>query len=399
MNQIEKLYSISLKKERIILGLMSGTSLDGLDLALCKFSGSGLETKVELLNFATVNYQSSFKEEIKQIFSKEQVDLELLCLLNEKIGLSHADIINQTLENWGVNNLDVDLIASHGQTIYHAPKIKHQKSNYPDGTLQIGDGDHIAVNTGIVTISDFRQKNIAAGGEGAPLAVYGDYLLFAHPEKNRILLNIGGISNFTWLPATSKNQKIFSTDTGPGNTLIDQFMKAEFDLYYDEDAKHAKKGKIDIFLLNELLDCYFFKKEIPKSTGPEIFNLDYLTNAIDASKSKGISNYDILATLCELTAKSISDEILAVTNVEGRENLEILVSGGGIHNPLIIERLKYYIPFSEFEDTSAQGILPDAKEAVLFALLANETISGQACSLNANDKTPAVCMGKISLPS
>lgn len=399
MNNIEKLHSISLKKERIILGLMSGTSLDGLDLALCKFSGNGLETKVDVLNFTTVVYQSSFKEEIKQIFSKQEVDLELLCLLNEKIGLTHAEIINQTLKDWGINNDEVDLIASHGQTIYHAPKIKHQNEAYPDGTLQIGDGDHIAVKTGIITISDFRQKHIAAGGEGAPLAVYGDYFMFSHPDINRILLNIGGIANFTWLPASKSNKGIYSTDTGPGNTLIDQFMQAKFNLYFDEDAKLAKKGKVNTKLLNTLLKNFFFKEAVPKSTGPELFNMHYLENAITETNITEIPDSDVLATLCELTALSISKEILLASKAEGTDSLEIIISGGGIHNPLIIERLKYYIPSVEFKNTSALGILPDAKEAVLFALLANETISGKPSIIkNASYKTPVLCMGKISLP-
>lgn len=398
MNNIEKLYNISQKKERIILGLMSGTSLDGLDLALCKFYGSNTDTKVEVLKFITVDYQSSFKEDIKQVFSKEKVDLELLCLLNEKIGLTHAEIINKTLRNWGVNNNDVDLIASHGQTIYHAPKIKHQKKNYPDGTLQIGDGDHIAVKTGIITISDFRQKHIAAGGEGAPLAVYGDYILFSHPDKNRILLNIGGISNFTWLPSTNSNNKIFSTDTGPGNTLSDQFMQAKFGLYYDKDAEHSKQGRVSERLLNELLSHSFFKDEVPKSTGPEIFNLIFLEEAIDKSKSKNLTPYDILATLCEFTAKSVSKEILKVLSQVENKNTEIFISGGGLHNPLLMERLQACIPFIEFKNTAELGVLPDAKEAVLFALLANETISGGQNKIHSSHKTPVICMGKISLP-
>jgi len=295
----------------MILGLMSGTSLDGLDLALCRFSGNGIETKAEVLKFTTVSYAPEFKEEVKQVFSKQQVNLELLCLLNEKIGLTHARLINQTLADWNISNDEVDLVASHGQTIYHAPKIKHQDPAYPDGTLQIGDGDHIAVKTGIITISDFRQKHIAAGGEGAPLAVYGDYFLFADPEIDRILLNIGGIANFTWLPATKSGKEIFSTDTGPGNTLIDQFMQARFDLYFDEDAKHARKGKVNTALLNALLKNPFFKEAIPKSTGPELFNLAYVEEALSDSQSHSLSDNDILATLCELTAVTIVKEILS----------------------------------------------------------------------------------------
>src|SRR5690606_28633791 len=204
MNNIENIFKISKKEERLIIGLMYGTSLDGLDIALCKFCGSGLSTRVTLLQFETVPYPNVFKEEIKKIFSKKMVDLELLCLMNEKIGLVHAEYINQTLKKWEITNLQIDAIASHGQTIFHSPFIKHQNPDYPNGTLQIGDGDHIAVKTGIITLSDFRQKNIAAGAEGAPLAVYGDYLLFGKADRDTILLNIGGIANITYLPKTGK---------------------------------------------------------------------------------------------------------------------------------------------------------------------------------------------------
>ena len=183
---LEKLYAISKKPIRKIIGLMSGTSLDGLDIALCSFEGSGLQTKIELQQFETIPFDEDFKNEIKSVFSKKNVDLEKLCLLNPWIALRHAGMVNACLQKWNIKNDDVDLIASHGQTIYHAPKTLHQQDKFDNATLQIGDGDHIAVATGIITISDFRQKHIAAGGEGAPLAVYGDYLIFGKPGEDRI---------------------------------------------------------------------------------------------------------------------------------------------------------------------------------------------------------------------
>ena len=167
---IQQLYTIALKEERTIIGLMSGTSLDGLDIALCKFNGSGLSTKIILTHFETIPYNNQFKEAVKSIFSKRQVDLEKVCLLNEWIAEQHAAMINNFLSQNNIANNTIDLIASHGQSIYHAPKFLHQQSIYGNGTLQIGDGDNLAVKTDIITVSDFRQKHIAAGGEGAPLA-------------------------------------------------------------------------------------------------------------------------------------------------------------------------------------------------------------------------------------
>lgn len=389
MNNIEKLYKIAQKKERLIIGLMSGTSLDGLDIALCKFSGSGLSTRVTLLQFETVPYPNVFKEEIKKIFSKKMVDLELLCLMNEKIGLVHAEYINQTLKKWEIRNLQIDAIASHGQTIFHSPFIKHQNPEYPNGTFQIGDGDHIAVKTGIITLSDFRQKNIAAGAEGAPLAVYGDYLLFNTAEKNTILLNIGGIANITYLPKTGK---VFSSDLGPGNTLIDQFMQREFGLYFDKDAEHAKKGTVDKSLLTALMQNSFFEAKLPKSTGPELFNLEYLDSCIAKTNAK-ISSFDILATLCEFTSTGISQ---ALKNVD--TGFDLIVSGGGIHNPLIMDRLKHHLPLANFKNIEEFGISADAKEAILFALLANETLAGETVDFKTKT-VPNICMGKICFPN
>jgi anhydro-N-acetylmuramic acid kinase len=250
---------------------MSGTSLDGLDVALCSFKASGTKTKIKLLQFETVAFSTEIKNEIKSVFSKKQVDLEKLTLLNPWIALQHATIINLLLKKWKITHEDVDLIASHGQTIYHAPQSLHQQMKFGNATLQIGDGDHLAVATGIITISDFRQKHIAAGGEGAPLSVYGDYLIFGKPGEDRILLNIGGIANFTYLPADMNVAKIFSTDTGPGNTMMDAYIQLHFiGKFFDENAAIALQGKINEDLLRALKEHPFFNQSFPKTTGPEL---------------------------------------------------------------------------------------------------------------------------------
>ena len=191
-SNLQNLFKAAQKKERLGVGLMSGTSLDGLDIALCRFKGNGLSTVFELLEFKTVDYTDDLKHDIRQIFSRKMVDLEKLCILNDYIGDFHGNLVNGALKGWAVDKKTVDYIASHGQTIYHAPKRLHGQPQYPNATLQIGDADHIAVRTGVLTISDFRQKHLAAGGEGAPLALYGDYILASKAGEDRILLNIGG---------------------------------------------------------------------------------------------------------------------------------------------------------------------------------------------------------------
>ena len=395
---IEKLHRISLKKKKMVIGLMSGTSFDGLDVALCEIKGSGLKTKMELVKFETAIYQPEFKEELKTVFSRRDADLEKVCLLNAWVAIHHAAIINNCLKKWGYSKKDIDLIASHGQSIYHAPKFLHGKEKFPNATLQIGDGDHIAVNTGIITVSDFRQKHIAAGGQGAPLAVYGDYLLFSKKGKNRIMLNIGGIANFTFLPGDLDTSKIFSTDVGPGNTIMDAFVQKHFPgKYFDEESAIAKKGKVNSDLLEQLKGHAFFAGEFPKTIGPELFNLGFLQNSIEGSKASSITAEDTMATLNQFSADTITDAIKRC--IEKDQAYSIYVSGGGMHNPLLMENIKLKLPGMKFYTTDDLHINPDAKEAVLFALLANECVCGKKVNVGkGRNKIPAITMGKISFP-
>lgn len=400
-SNLESLYKIAQKPTRTIIGLMSGTSLDGLDVALCEISGSGEETKVNLMQFNTVDYSDDIKSEIRSVFAKQTIDFQKLVLLNEWIGALHADMILECLTRWDISPEKVDLIASHGQTVFHAPKILHQQEKFPNATLQIGDGDHIAVKTGIITLSDFRQKHVAAGGEGAPLAVYGDYFLFSKKGDNRIMLNMGGISNFTYLPASNNPEEVFVTDTGTGNTLIDAFTKLYFpDKSYDKDAEIAKKGIVNKALLTSLKSDDFFTKPFPKTTGPELFSLEYVTKARAVSNTQNISIPDLLATLTRFSAETIAEAIhTAITNtIYTVENFTIYMSGGGAHNPLLVEWLKELLP-CQFSTTDTLGISGDAKEAILFAILANETVSGGTSDFGIRKGIPSVSMGKISFPN
>ena len=395
-NNILKLYNIAKKDSKLIVGLMSGTSLDGLDIALCEVRGSGIQTQIEMLAFETIEYADPFRENIKAVFSKDTVDMRLLCVMNASIGIEHARLVNAVLAKWKVRAEDVDLIASHGQTVFHAPKAHNATNEYPNSTLQIGDGDHIAVNTGIITVSDFRQKHIAAGGEGAPLVIYGDYLLFADSNENRILLNIGGISNFTFLPAEGQVDDLISTDVGPGNTLMNQYIQQHYSKPYDKDGTIAASGKVNNALLAALSEHPFFSYCFPKTTGPEDFNLFFLSNAQIKSNTITISHTDVMATLCAFTAKSIAQAVTAIT--DQYTNLKIYVSGGGHKNPTLLKMLAEYLPDILIESTFTLGIDPDAKEAILFALLANETVAGAATTFPKMTGAPAVCFGKISFP-
>jgi len=393
-NQISKLAGIAAAPSRTIIGLMSGTSLDGLDIALCRFTGSGPDTGVKVLQFKTVPYENAFKEELKAISFKKQADLEKITLMNAVIGAHSAGLILSALKEWGYDPQQIDLVASHGQTIFHAPVSLHRNMKYPNATLQIGDGDHIAVKTGIITLSDFRQKHIAAGGEGAPLAVYGDYLLFSNLQEGRVLLNIGGISNFTCLPGGRNPDQIFSTDIGPGNTMMDQYVQLHFPgKCYDEDAAIARSGKVSQQLVNALTDHNFFTKPFPKTTGPELFNIAYLLAAQEKCGQLSLAREDVMASLCEFTALSVVNAIKAAIRTD---HFQVYLSGGGMHNPLLLQRISEGLNLP-LKNTADLGIDPDAKEAVLFALLANECVTGGQTKFGSPD-IPGVAMGKISLP-
>lgn len=389
--ELEKLYRIAQQPSRVILGLMSGTSMDGLDMALCRFTGQGPATKCELLHFDSVSFEESFKTSIRAVFAQENIHFPSLSTLNAQIARTHAKIILQTLEAWQVKPEDVDLIASHGQTVMHRPD---RSGKLPHSTLQIGDGDHLAHLTGIITLSDFRQKHIAAGGEGAPLAMFGDYFLFTQAGEDRILLNIGGIGNFTYLPADQDPTNILVSDTGPGNTLLDAYIRQHFaGLNFDKDAQISRSGTIHAGFLQKLLSLPFFEEAFPKSTGPEYFNLERITELAPAD----LTPADFLATLTRFTAESIA---LAIQHYTGLKQAHVYVSGGGARNPLMMEYLKNLMPGFTIQDSAVLGIESAAKEAVLFGLLANETLMdpNPAPDRRLGD-SPWMTMGKISLPN
>ncbi|NIJ51128.1 anhydro-N-acetylmuramic acid kinase [Dyadobacter arcticus] len=394
-NHIQRLHELANSPSRCVIGLMSGTSLDGLDVALCKIESSGTNTTLMLKKFATVPYQDDFRNEIRKIFAKREIDFQQLCLLNPYIGNEHGQMVLDCLKTWDIEPQEIDLIASHGQTVFHSPKKQHKLPGFPNATLQIGDGDHIAVKTGIITLSDFRQKHIAAGGEGAPLAVYGDYFLFSKKGENRILLNMGGIANFTYLPGSLDPNLVFTTDTGPGNTLLDAYTRRFFHKPYDENGDIAASGKVNTRFLDELKSLPFFKQAFPKTTGPEVFNFEYTETAIQKSKITSLPRQDIIATLTSLSADTITDSIKIA--ISANETYTIYASGGGAHNAVLMSAIRENLNM-EVKLIDELGVSGDAKEAVLFAVLANEAIAGDQSFFGEKEGVPNISMGKISLP-
>lgn len=395
---IKKLAKTAEKPVKYIIGLMSGTSLDGLDIALCKIKEAGLNTQIELEKFETQSYDPQTKKRLSAISSIPEASMREVCLLHSWLGNYHGKLILEALEKWNIPASEVDCIASHGQTIYHAPKIQHRQENMPNSTLQIGDADHIAHTTGILTISDFRQKHTAAGGEGAPMVSFVDRMLYTDATNDRILLNIGGIANFTLLPAQDKKEPSITTDTGPGNTLIDAAMQKFFDIEFDLDGKIAQRGEVNANALKAFKTDPYFKRPLPKTTGPEVFNLDWVHGQLSKAGINGLEPKDLIATLTHLSAETIVDSIREILDTD--QTPDIYISGGGIHNPVIKKWIQELLPECQIHNFNKIGFDPDAKEAVLFAVLANEMVSGEGFTMDTDTSgSTKINFGKISFPN
>lgn len=377
---------------------MSGTSLDGLDIALCLIQGQGKASKIKVEKFITLPYDTEYKNVVTPLFANAQAKLDDVCVAHAWIGRKHGTLINQALANWQVHAADIDIIASHGQTIFHAPAHMHGKPDMPNATLQLGDGDHIAHITGIITLSDFRQKHVAAGGEGAPLVKYGDYLLFTDKHEYRVLINLGGIANVSVIPPNANFSEVISTDTGTANTYLDAMVHRYIkDKYFDNNGEIAATGSIKKPLLAALLSHPFLALSVPKTTGQEAFSIDWLDAQMRKSGSQKVALCDLLATLAEFCAISLCNAIKHI--VPAHQALALYVSGGGARNQYLVSRIQAHIPQASLAPMQQLGVSADAKEAALFALLANECLCGNANTFANSSGAPNVSMGKISLPN
>ncbi len=389
---LDKLKSLFDKKEKLIVGLISGTSRDGIDAALVKIRGSGGDTRIELIEFICVPYEEGIREGLEAL--TPQCSAAEISMLNFLIGDAFAKAVLRVIDESGTDRKLVDLIGSHGQTVYHNPPSRHEGT---PSTLQLGELDVIAEATGVTTIGDFRTRDIAAGGEGAPLVPYADYILFMKPGDVRIAQNIGGIANASVI--TESVDEVTAFDTGPGNMLMDRVMSISTSgrKQFDKDGECASRGKADEKLLNELLADPYFMKPPPKSTGEELFGMERASALVSFVKRGEISLDDMIATLVELTVKSISLSYERFIFPNGRIS-EIIFSGGGCRNPVLMKRLRAEFNNIKCSTTDDYGIPSDAKEAVAFAILANELVSGNPGNLaRVTGASHRVPLGKIVL--
>ena len=390
------------KDKKCVIGLMSGTSVDGIDAAIVEIAGHGLETVVELLAFETFRFPSGVPQRILALCHPDTGRVDDICEMNFYIGHLFAEAVKHVLHKSGMRASDIALIGSHGQTIHHLPKDTNTDDNvsrYPS-TLQIGEPAIIAHETGIPTIADFRVADMAAGGQGAPLVSYSDYLLFRNSEKTVGLLNIGGIANLTVLPANGTFDSVSAADTGPGNMCIDAVVTeiTQGSERYDKAGRRAAQGTPYQGLIDEWLKHPFFRQAPPKTTGREMFGHTYAMGCLAACCEHELSDNDCIATLTELTVQTIADYIARFVTEQHLIDT-LYVSGGGVHNQTIMRRLSERLSDTAVEPVDISGISADAKEAIAFAILANETLHGNAGNLpSATGASVRKVLGKFVCP-
>ena len=390
------------KDKKCVIGLMSGTSVDGIDAAIVEIAGHGLATAVDLLAFETFHFPPGVPQRILALCHPDSGRVDDICEMNFYIGHLFAEAVKHILRKSGMRASDIDLIGSHGQTIHHLPKntsADFNDSRYPS-TLQVGEPAVIAHETGIPTIADFRVADMAAGGQGAPLVSYSDYLLFRNREKTVGLLNIGGIANLTVLPANGTFDAVSAADTGPGNMCIDAVVTeiTQGSERYDKGGKRASQGTPYQPLIGEWLKHPFFHQSPPKTTGREMFGHTYAMECLAACREYGLSDDDCIATLTELTVQTIADYIAKFVTEQNPIDT-LYVSGGGVHNQTIMRRLSELLSDTSVEPVDTSGISADAKEAMAFAILANETLHGNAGNLpSATGASVRKVLGKFVCP-
>jgi anhydro-N-acetylmuramic acid kinase len=389
---------IASKGKMRVVGLMSGTSADGVDAAIVEIDRG----KVRLLAFDTFAYPAALRRRILSLCRPESARLEDICHYNFVLGEVFADSVIKLCSNSGISLSSIDLIGSHGQTIYHQPSGPDVHRDYGGrtirSTLQIGEPSVVAQRTGITTVADFRPRDMAAGGEGAPLVPYADYVLFKHKRLTRSIQNIGGIANVTFLPAGGTQDEIIAFDTGPGNMVIDSIVRlfSGGRKRCDTGGKMAARGTVDKRLLGELLRHPFFRRHPPKSTGREEFGAGFAEGIYRRAGRKDLADSDIVATVTALTARSIAQ---AYRRFLPTMPDELILCGGGSHNRTLVEMLHAEMPDVKMLSTDDFGISVDAKEAVSFAILASATIKGMTNNVPAatGAKQPVI-LGKIVPP-
>jgi len=395
--KLQNLFELTRKKTKIVIGLMSGTSVDALDVAVVEITGSGEETKLNLLKYQEYQYSSGLKDLVLKSSLTQTSNIENICRLNFLLPQIYSDAIKKVCNKINLSLSEVDLIGSHGQTIHHLPEEMEMFGHMVRSTLQIADPMVLAKLTGIITIGDFRVGDVALGGQGAPLVPYVDYILFRSEKVNRALLNLGGIANFTILPKNCSKEEAIAFDTGQANMLIDMICKKYFNVGFDRNGEIAESGKLNEELFEKLLNIdTYIKRQPPKSTGREHYNESFLNKLL---QDENIPAADLLNTLTDYTAYSVyynyEKFIKPVNEID-----ELVLSGGGANNLYLVKCLrKWFGGKVIIRKIDELGMSSDAKEAICFAILANETVSGNPSNMiKVTGASKETILGKICMP-
>ncbi|HEY8418476.1 MAG TPA: anhydro-N-acetylmuramic acid kinase [Limnochordales bacterium] len=365
------------KRTRLIVGLVSGTSVDGIDAALVQVSGDPLSPDIQLLGFREAPFSSEVRKAIFAAFRPESSGVDHLCRLNYALGHLFADAALNVIHQCGLTPADVDLIGFAGQTVYHIPEPEDVLGIATGSTLQLGEAAVVAERTRIPVVGELYTRDVAAGGKGAPLSPFGDYVMFRGLNKPVAVHNIGGIANVTAFPAGAAPEQVIGFDTGPGNMVIDAIVRYVTDgnQQYDRDGALAAAGAIHNGLLSELMDDPYFSAPPPKATGRERYGEQYARHVLDRARAYGVGGADLVATVTALTAASIAlnYERFVLPRVPVSE---IILAGGGAYNPTLRRFIQERLPGLAVRTFEDYGYSSKAREAIAFALIANATVAG-----------------------
>jgi anhydro-N-acetylmuramic acid kinase len=383
------------RKEHLIVGLMTGTSADAVDAVLVRFSGPGLETRHEVLAYRETPFEPALRREVLEVAAAVELAPERLMRLDAALGERYAAAVLELLAGARVDRGRVDGVGSHGQTVRHIPR---HRGGGQALTLQLGSAALLAERTGLTVVSDFRTRDTAAGGEGAPLVPLADWWLFRSKSEARVLLNLGGMANVTWLARDGSLADVLAFDTGPGNSVLDALMSLRSGgrETHDRDGAVAARGRVNEALLAEVLEDPFFALPPPRSTGREHFGDAYAVQLLDLGRSLGLSEEDVLATAVELTAASVAGALQRFIVPRGRPDA-VYVSGGGVRNRTLMQALEHRIAGVSLQPLAVLGVQPEAKEALAFAFLAHQTLCGRAGNVpSATGAAHPVVLGHVT---
>lgn len=372
---------------------MSGTSLDGIDVAIIDITGSGFKAKINVLTSHSVPYPRKIREALLAISNATTITGDI-SRLNFLLGELYAEALEEAAERGQIPLNTIKLIGCHGQTIFHEGQSTQYLGKKVASTLQIGESSIISERTGIDVISNFRERDMAAGGKGAPLVPYLDYMLMRHRGRGRVAINIGGIANLTAIPPNTNTDRIIAFDTGPGNMVIDQLVSriTSGGQTYDRDGAIAASGEIDPKLLAKLLRDKYFRAKPPKTAGREQYGSEYVSKLLDTE----LSSEDLIGTATALTAESIALGVRNFVLPEMRVD-EVFVSGGGTHNPTLMRMLRKAMDPVPVMESTEVGLDVDAKEAIAFAVMAYETYHARPSNVPmATGAKRSVILGKIT---